>query len=119
MYKERILHADDTEIARDGFKSLVESFGSKGKHRLVGQASSKKEVKEMMESGLRPTVAILDNKMPNENDGEKAANIILQYSPNTIIISLSSDENVTFGDFNFTKSISSRGLFDFITNLQH
>lgn len=119
MWKEKILHADDTQIARDGMRMLFEIYGSHGKHKLLPQASSKEEIEEMMKSGLRPTVAILDKKMPGENDGEEAANIIRKYSPDTVIISLSSVEGNTFGDYNFSKTISGKELFEFITNLKH
>ena len=44
MWKEKILHADDTSIARDSFKSSFEAFGIDGKHKLIGQASSVDEV---------------------------------------------------------------------------
>ena len=57
--------------------------------------------------------------MPNEIDGKMAANIIRKYSPGTIIISLSSALDVTFGDYNFKKLIRGKDLFEFITNLEH
>ncbi len=119
MRKEKILHADDTQIARDGMEMMFEIYGANGEHELIAQVSSKEEVEKQMKKGLKPTIAILDRKMPGENDGEEAANIIRHYSPDTVIISLSSVEGNTFGDYNFSKTISGKELFDFITNLIH
>lgn len=119
MRGERILHADDSQIARDGMHMLCETFGAQGEHELLPQASSVEQVENMMKGGLKPTIAILDNNMPNENDGETAASVIRQYSPKTVIISLSSNTSVTFGDHNLTKNIRGKELFDFITNLKH
>jgi CheY-like chemotaxis protein len=118
MRNERILHADDTGIARDGMLTMFEVYGVKGGHELLPQASSVAEVEKMMKDGIKPTIAILDNKMPNDGDGEKAASIVREYSPETVIISLSANRNVTFGDYNFTKNILGKELFDFITNLK-
>ena len=119
MKNEKILHADDSFIARDGFKSLIEAYGSEDEHELIGQAASKEEVEQLIEEGLQPTVAFIDNKMPHEGDGEKAAQIIRKLSPETIIISLSADTDVTFGDHNLTKKMAGQELIDFITSIKH
>jgi len=83
------------------------------------QASSVAGVEKLMRGGLKPTVAIIDHKMPIAGDGEKAANIVRKMSPSTVIVSLSGTENVTWGDHNLLKDLSGPEFIDFLTNLQH
>ena len=123
MKNEMLLHADDSQVALDGFKGLMESFGAVDGHVLLGQARSVDDVRKLMDKlkgkGKLPTVAFVDHKMPNKGDGESAAKIIREISPATIIISLSSDEGVAWGDHNLLKLISGPNLARFIKDLQH
>ena len=115
---ERILHADDMDIALQGFASLIKTMGKDG-HKIVGQATSIEGVEKILKKGLRPTVAFIDNSFPNKGDGEKAAALVREISPETIIVSLSGDENVRWGDHNLLKLLSRDQLADFLLNLQH
>jgi DNA-binding NarL/FixJ family response regulator len=119
MKNERILHADDQAIAHEGFKAIIESFGSKDGQKIVGSAFSVEEVEKLMAEGLRPTAAFIDNSLPKRGDGERAAAIVRKFSPETVIVSLSSDDQVKWGDYNIPKLFSSSDLAEFILNLKH
>lgn len=118
MKNERILIADDQSIVRQGVESVVETFGEEDGHRIVGSAESVSEVESLMRRGLRPTVALVDGKFPNRGDGEKAAEIIRRFSPNTVIVAFSTDPQ-NYGDLQWNKHQSARDLIESLTNLQH
>lgn len=118
MKNERILIADDASTVRQGVEIVVKTFGEEDGHRIVGSAESVSEVETFMESGLKPTVALVDGNFPNRGDGEKAAEIIKRFSPNTVIIAFSSDPQ-NYGDFQWNKHQSGQSLIECLTNLQH
>lgn len=115
---ERILHADDMLIARVGFANLIETMEKDG-HKIVGSAASLREVGELLEKGLRPTVAFVDGSFPMRGDGEKAARLIREKSPETIIVSLSSEDDQAWGDYNLLKLLTRDQLATFLLELQH
>lgn len=119
MKNERILHADDQQIIREGIKRMIEAYGNEDGHQLVGSVASINEVESLLEGGLRPTVALVDNKFPHAGDGERAAEIIKKVSSETIVVSLSTDSGVTWGDYNITKDFDSEQIMKFLTNLPH
>jgi len=119
MKGERILVADDSSIAREGLQRIMESWGSDDDHQIIGSASSVEEVRNLLEGGLRPSVAIIDHKMPNVGDGERAAKIVRKLSPQTTIVSMSSDDGVTWGDYNLQKQYRAKEIVDFLTGLKH
>lgn len=100
--RERILLADDSLATRKAIRWTIEVFGEENGHEIVGEAASIEEVARLLESGLRPTVAIIDANMPNRGDGERASALIRQKSPQTKIVSLSTDLQ-TWGDENWVK----------------
>lgn len=73
----------------------------------------------MVEGGIRPTVALVDNKFPDYGDGEKAKNIIKKLSPDTIVISFSSNDGLTWGDENWPKLMPAKELVQKLTELDH
>lgn len=119
MKGERILIADDELMAREGLQRLIEVFGKKDGHKIVGVAGSVGEVATLVESGVRPTVALVDNKFPAQGDGEKAMEIIKNLSPDTLVISFSGDINLTWGDENWLKNMPAKKLIEQITDLKH
>lgn len=119
MKKERILIADDDADSRETLESLIEVFGKKDGHKIVGSAGSVEEVEKLMEKSLRPTVALVDNRFPLKGDGEKAAEIIRKLSPETKIVSFSTDSNLSWGDENWPKAVDIKILIARLTNLQH
>lgn len=97
---KEVLLADDNKTLLDTFVEAV-SFGG---HRVVGRALSVEEVEDLMErQGLRPNVALVDNRFPKEGDGQRAAGIIRNLSPRTTIVSFSTDEGLSWGDENWSK----------------
>jgi len=119
MKNERVLHADDSLMIRESMEETFESYGAEDGHKLVGSAFSVKEVERLLKAGLKPTVAIIDHRFPNEGDGERAAGIIRELSPETIIVSLSTDEGLTWGDYNLLKNYKSDKFVKFLTDLKH
>lgn len=114
--RERILLADDMEVLREGIKATFEVY-EEGGHVVIGEAGSVEEVEALLDSGLKPTLAIVDGNMPNRGDGERAAELIRQRSPETKIISFSSDPQ-TWGDENWAKgSLRGKKLIDKVTNI--
>ena len=118
MKNERVLVADDQDTVQQGIKSILEAFGPEDGHKIVGQASSVSEVEELLNGGLRPTVALVDGNFPNRGDGKKAAEIIRRLSPETKIIAFSTDPQ-DYGDEQWNKHMSGRELTVMLTNLQH
>jgi CheY-like chemotaxis protein len=115
---ERILVADDDKTYRRSLSMVIKVFGEEDSHKVVGEASSKEEVEAILKGGLRPSIALVDGKFPSYGDGEEAAAIIRKLSPETFIISLSSDLQ-TWGDENLVKNLSAKELVELITKLQH
>ena len=115
--RERILLADDLSFTREGMRETIELFGEEDGHQVVGEASSLAQVEELLKGGLRPTLAIIDANMPNRGDGEKAAAVIRQISPETKIVSHSSQLQ-TWGDVNWVKGeLLARELVEQINKL--
>lgn len=100
--KEKILLADDSEITRHAVKITIEVYEEESGHEVIAEASSVEEVELLLESGVKPTVALIDGRMPNEGDGKKAAALIRSKSPQTKIVSFSTDLQ-TWGDENWEK----------------
>ena len=120
MKNERILLADDMEITMESLSEMIEIFGEKDGHAVIGKAQSIDEVKTLLEGGLRPTVALVDHRFPHEGDGQKAAEIIRKLSPKTLIISYSSTLGLKWGDRNWNKVfMDTQQLINALTNLQH
>lgn len=118
MRGEKILHGDDQAISRDGFKRVIERYGSDDGQELIGSASSVEEIEELLKQGLRPTVAVLDNKFPHDGDGERAAGLVRKYSPETIVVSLCTDD-VGWADYHISKEWSPSEVTRFLLNLKH
>lgn len=78
----RILLADDHEVVREGFKSILERQG----YEVVGEAPDGHEAVRLAEK-LKPELAILDLAMPLLN-GIEATRQILRVSPQTKTILL-------------------------------
>lgn len=119
MHGEKILHVDDQMVSLDGMRGIMDAWGAKSGHMIVGQATSKSQVEKLLEGGLKPTVALVDNKCPNDGDGEAIAKLIREKSPQTVIVSFSSDEGIHWGDHNLLKLYRAQEIVDFLTNLQH
>ncbi|QQG41692.1 MAG: response regulator [Candidatus Woesebacteria bacterium] len=119
MKGERIIHADDTRIAREGFSRVVEAWGHDDDQKIIGSASSLPEVEKLLEDGLKPTVAFIDNSFFDRGDGVLIANLVRTLSPDTIIVSLSADSGVKWGDFNLLKTFTGRELKNFLLELKH
>lgn len=119
MKNERLLIADDKYITLITLSRGIEYFGKEDGHIVVGKASSVDEVRSLIEGGLRPTVAIVDHRFPYIGAGEEASEIIRKLSPETKIVSFSSDSELKWGDENWNKEMDPKQLVDALTNLQH
>lgn len=118
MKNERILIADDQYVVREGVTSIIESFGKADGHSVVGEAASVAEVESLLENGLKPTVALVDGRFPSKGDGARAAEIIEELSPETVIIAFSSDPQ-DYGQDQWDKLSSPTELVRNLTNLKH
>lgn len=117
MENERILIVEDNKWARMGIKAAVESSGAG--HRVIGEAASLEEVERLIDSGINPTVSIVDGRLTGgDDDGQKVAELIREKLPETIIIALSSEPQ-TYGDYQWVKDGSSEKLANNLTNLKH
>lgn len=119
MKNERILVADDEKADLERLKEIIEILGEQDGHEVIAVATCVKEVKALIENGLKPTVAIVDNCFPARGEGIKAAQIIKESSPETIIVSYSLDNGLKWGDQNWSKWIEPKELVDNLTNLRH
>ena len=119
MKGERILYASDSDLAREGMTAVIEKYASKDGHKLIGQASSCKEVKELLEGGLKPTVFILDPQFPYLSDGQEAVTLVRRRSPETTIITIARFEGLKMGDYNLVADVDVEKLINLLTDLQH
>jgi DNA-binding NarL/FixJ family response regulator len=118
--REQLLIADDSPGVIEGLTEIFEH--SPDGHSIVGAATSVEEVKELMEGGLKPTVALVDNQFPYKGAGEEAARIIRQHSPETFVISFSNDPGLKWGDDSWNKAWgmeNEKSLVAEVTKLQH
>jgi DNA-binding NarL/FixJ family response regulator len=118
MKGERIFVADDQQIVIDGLKAGIEVFGEMDGHKIIGSANSVSEVEKLIKEGLKPSVALVDNRFPEWGDGERAAKIIKEISPEIVVVAFSSD-HVTWGDYWWHKHEGIRELVKKLTELQH
>lgn len=118
MKNERLLIADDQAVCREGLSMIIETFGEKDGHKIIGEASSIEEVEALLKEGLKPSVAFVDGKFLERGDGEKVAAIIRKLSPETFIISLSS-ELQEWGNENWIKNFGNKEFVEALTKLQH
>ncbi len=109
--REKILLADDLPFVRDAIAGFLRT-----KHEVVAQAGSIEEVRELLESGKKFSVAIVDGSMPYEGDGEAAAALIRKKYPNVKIISLSANLQ-KWGDINLSKHDSPNEVLKAINSL--
>lgn len=119
MKNERLLLVDDQSIVLEGLQSSIELFGRQDGHVIVGKAKSLEEVTELLNQGIRPSVAIVDNNFYGERIGSIIAEKIREISPETKIISFSSDWGLTWGDENWNKHLYGKDLIKALTDLQH
>ncbi|MCX6704336.1 MAG: response regulator, partial [Candidatus Woesebacteria bacterium] len=87
MKNERILVAEDDKDYRENFVRLLKLFGEEDGHTVIGIAASKAKVEALLQKGLKPTVAFVDNGFYGLSQGGQIANLIRQFSPETVIIS--------------------------------
>ena len=80
-----VLIVDDSQIVREGLRALLQADG---KFTVVGEADNGREAVKAAEE-LRPEVIVMDVRMPELN-GVQAAWLILDKSPSTRIVMLSS-----------------------------
>ncbi len=118
MKGERILVADDDVDYLESFVGLLKIVGEKDGHTVVGSATSIAEVEELLKNGLKPTVVFMDNRFPDVGDGERAAGIIRQLSPSTIIVGNSSDD-VKWADYDWGKLLGWEDRLERLNNLEH
>lgn len=119
MRNERILLVDDDSDSMDMTTKSINIIGVKHGHQIIAKAYSINDVETLMEKGLKPTVAIIDDRLPEPDGGEIVAKIIELYSPKTIIISFSASD-VTWGKENWSKARMNPGeLIQALTNIQH
>lgn len=111
--REKILLVDDTISITNSFKRLFELYG----HEVVGTINSVNALVTFLENDQgNISVAVVDNRMPNDGDGEKAAALIRQAIPGITIISYAFDLQ-KWGDINIKKSEGGGALLNKIQNL--
>ena len=120
MKNERILLVEDDSDSLELTNQVIKILGHKDGHWVIASASTINEVRVLMEGGLTPTVAIIDDHLPNPGDGGIAANIIRKHSPATIIVSYSGTREIIWSDRNWPRAdMNPQKLIDALTNLKH
>jgi DNA-binding NarL/FixJ family response regulator len=111
--KEKILLVDDHEMTLFALKEGLESRGLE----IVATINSVNGVITFLERKPSDiTVAIIDNRMPKDGDGEKAAALIRQAIPGVKIISHAMWMQ-EWGDINFEKGTTLKEISETIRNL--
>lgn len=116
MRGERILYANDTNIAQEGIRRIIEKYAQDDGHTLCGVASSIAELKSLLEDGIRPSVFLLDPKFPTLSDGEEAIKVVRSLSPDTTIVTLPSHVFIK-SDFKLKEGTDVADLVNFLTTL--
>lgn len=119
MKNERILVADDDKDYRESLVFSLNLLGEEDGHRVIGEASSVNEVETLLQNGLKPTVAFVDNSFYGQSQGDQVAQLIRQFSPETIIISNSMDTDFDWADQNWGKCMGADERMKRLTELQH
>jgi DNA-binding NarL/FixJ family response regulator len=89
----RVVIADDHSLVRQGLRRYLEMAGD---IRVVGEASTGREVLAMMENGVgEPDIVLLDIRMP-EMDGLEAARRLKQLHPSVGVIMLTAYDDRQF-----------------------
>jgi DNA-binding NarL/FixJ family response regulator len=111
--KERILLVDDHEMTLEMLKRSLESRG----FEIIATAKSVESVIALLENGQTGiTLAIIDNRMPKDGDGEKAAALIRKAVPGVKIISHAMWMQ-EWGDINLEKGATLKEIAEVIKSL--
>ena len=84
--------AEDHELVRKGFVSIVNSFEN---INVVCEAKDGQELIDLFEEGARPDVVLMDLNMPRI-DGYQATEWLKKYHPDTRVIALSQEHQEQF-----------------------
>ncbi|MEP7266296.1 MAG: response regulator transcription factor [Saprospiraceae bacterium] len=81
--KIKIILADDHHLVRQGFKALLSEMNE---IEVIGEAADGLELIQLMKSGKKPDVILLDIEMPNMNGIEALKKITHEYFGSKIIM---------------------------------
>lgn len=116
MERERIFLASNSRIATGALKAAIEASGKVG-HKVVGEAHNFMEmsttIRAMVESGITPSVFMLDPEFPETSDGQVAVSIVRRFFPEIKVVSLASRKLPEIGeDMKVDFGISNRKAVD-------
>lgn len=119
MKGERILYANDADIAREGIAGIMEKYISKDGHIYFGSVSSVEDLKIVLAQGYKPTVFLIDPKFPHMEGGIEAIGYLKVVCPDAKVATLPSYEGLQNVDKEFIPYIDVKELRNFLNNLQH
>ena len=107
---ERLLLADDSSLTLDSLQRVVAIGG----HEVAALAHSVDEVIAAVDNPqTKFSLAIVDGKMPEEGDGERAAKYIKEKRPEVKVMQCSTRLG-DWGDIRIEKGFSMREMLDAI-----
>jgi hypothetical protein len=120
--QERVLYLNDSELAVGGMEHVFESKGT-GEgydHSFVGSATSVEGLKEVLGSGVEPTVLLMDPLCPTEEDGRLAVEFFRTGFPSARVVTISlTGKQSELGDENLVAPVEADDLMSTIAALKH
>jgi hypothetical protein len=119
MRGEVIMCANTNVEFTDDLRRRIDTFCASDKHVYLASPSDLNMLIMMVDLGVSPTLCFLDDRFPEEGDGEKAAVFLREKLSDPIIVSFSDGEKPAWSDFHLSKHASNEEIRDFLQNVRH
>jgi hypothetical protein len=114
---ERVLHAAPSCVTHRGFKCWLENFGSEDEHRVVASIKSADDLTSLLESEIKPTVAVIGYFFKPE-DAEVIAKKIREVFPGIIVVAFPEEKNPDWADYRLGINTQGDEFVEFLTELK-
>ena len=103
----------------DDLRRRIDTFCADDKHVYLASPFTLSMLTMMVDTGIHPTLCFLDDKFPDDGDGEKAATFLREKLSDPIIVSFCEGDKPEWSDFHLSKHASNEEIHDFLQRVRH